>query len=155
MACASRRWVPGCVWTWHCDNMPGLSRASNIPSNIYLFCRLSRKVCGRVTLIPLANATYIRVLIAAIRNLGKCPCPRCLIPKSHTHLLTTESDLLQCKVLSRSDTAHCHEKITSARKLIYKKHYAVDGMQVEELLKDESLVPTTVCHWHLCHVMLG
>ena len=78
--------------------------------------------------------------------MGKCPCPRCLISKSRAQLLATESDLLQRKVLSRSDTAHRREKITSARKLIYKKHYAVDGTQVEELLKDESLVPTTVCH---------
>ena len=57
-----------------------------------------------------------------------------------------ESDLLQRRLLSRSDTSHCHEKIMSACKLIYEKHYAVDGTQVEELLKDESLVPTMVCH---------
>jgi len=57
-----------------------------------------------------------------------------------------ELDLLQRSLLSRSDTAHRREKIMSARKLIYEKHYAVDGAQVEELLKDESLVPTTVRH---------
>ena len=64
-----------------------------------------------------------------------------------------ESDLLQRRLLSHSDTAHRREKIMSAHKLIYEKHYAVDGMQVEELLKDESLVPTTVCHCGLYHVM--
>ena len=87
-----------------------------------------------------------RVLIATIRNLGNCPCPRCLIPKFHVHLLATESDLLQRGLSSRSDTAHRREKIMSARKLIYEKHYAVDAAQVEALLKDESLVPTMVCN---------
>ena len=96
-----------------------------------------------------------RVLIATIRNLGACPCPRCLILKSHTHLLATESDLRQRILLSRTDTAQRREKIMSARKLIYEKHYAVDASHVEELLKDESLVPTTVCHGSLYHIVLS
>ena len=87
-----------------------------------------------------------RVLIATIRNLGTCPCPRCLIPKAHTHLFATESDLRQRILLFRSDTAQRCEKVMSACKLIYERHYAVDTSHVEELLKDESLVPTTVCH---------
>ena len=87
-----------------------------------------------------------RVLIATIRNLGTCPCPRCLIPKTQTHLLATESDLRQRILLSRSDTTQRREKVVSARKLIYERHYAVDATHVEELLKDESLVPTVVCH---------
>ena len=86
-----------------------------------------------------------RVLIATIRNLGTCPCPRCLIPKTQTHLLATESDLRQRILLSRSDTAQHREKVMSARKLIYERHYAVDATHVEELLKDQSLVPTMVC----------
>ena len=86
-----------------------------------------------------------RVLIATIRNLGTCPCPRCLIPKTKTHLLATESDLRQRILLSHSDTTQRREKVVSARKLIYERHYAVDATHVEELLKDESLVPTMVC----------
>ena len=121
----------------------------------WLILLIIQKSASCYSPILLANATFIRVLIAIIRNLGKCPCPRCFIPKSCAHLLATESDLLQRKLLSHSDTAHRREKIMSAHKLIYKKHYAVDGTQVEELLMDESLVPTIVCHWYLCHVMFG
>lgn len=51
-----------------------------------------------------------RVLIVTIRNLGKCPCPQCLILKYRTQLLATESGLLQHRLLSRSDTAHCCAK---------------------------------------------
>ncbi|KAF8834372.1 hypothetical protein BDN67DRAFT_992676 [Paxillus ammoniavirescens] len=82
------------------------------------------------------------VLIATIRNLGKCPCPRCLIPKSRVHLLATRLDILERETLSRSDTAQCRAKVISAHKLIYESNYAVDGTCVEELLKDESLIPT-------------
>ncbi|KAF8837831.1 hypothetical protein BDN67DRAFT_991589 [Paxillus ammoniavirescens] len=82
------------------------------------------------------------VLIVTIRNLGKCPCPRCLILKSRVHLLATKLDILECETLSCSDTAQRHAKVISAHKLIYESNYAVDGTCVEELLKDESLVPT-------------
>ncbi|KAF8834538.1 hypothetical protein BDN67DRAFT_992644 [Paxillus ammoniavirescens] len=83
-----------------------------------------------------------KVLIATIRNLGKCPCPRCLIPKSHVHLLATRLDILECDTLSHLDTAQRCAKVISAHKLIYESNYAVDGTCVEELLKDESLIPT-------------
>ena len=105
--------------------------------------------------MPLANVTCIQSFNCDHQELGKMPMPWGLIPKYRTFLLAMELDLLQCRLLSCSDTAHHCEKIMSARKLIYEKHYAVDGMQIEELLKDESLVPTTVCHWGLCHVMLS
>ena len=29
--------VPGSIWTWHCDNLPGPSQALHISSNIHLF----------------------------------------------------------------------------------------------------------------------
>ncbi|KAF8834349.1 hypothetical protein BDN67DRAFT_915135 [Paxillus ammoniavirescens] len=85
------------------------------------------------------------VLIATIRNLGKCPCPCCLIPKACVNLLTTEANILERRILSRSDTVQCHAKVISARKLIYEGNYVMDATCVEELLKDESLVPTVVC----------
>jgi len=42
--------VPGSIWTWHRDNLPEPSQVSHISLNIHLFCWLSRKVCGCVTL---------------------------------------------------------------------------------------------------------
>ncbi|KIJ57944.1 hypothetical protein HYDPIDRAFT_34653 [Hydnomerulius pinastri MD-312] len=83
-----------------------------------------------------------KVLIACIRNLGACPCPRCLIPKDRVHNMGSERDMLQRHILARSDTEERRRKVTAARRLIYEQQYVVDTPQVEALLKDESLVPT-------------
>ena len=85
-----------------------------------------------------------RVLIAMIRNMGECLCPRCLIPKSRVHQIATERDILQRKLLQRCNSQTWRDKIAAARQLIYEKHYAVQTPQVEELLKGKSLVPTLV-----------
>ncbi|KIJ58044.1 hypothetical protein HYDPIDRAFT_34551 [Hydnomerulius pinastri MD-312] len=83
-----------------------------------------------------------KVLIASMRNLGVCPCPRCLIPKDHVPNIGSERDMLQRQILARSDTEEKRRKVAAARRLIYENQYVVDTPQVEELLKDESLVPT-------------
>ncbi|KAF8833705.1 hypothetical protein BDN67DRAFT_992791 [Paxillus ammoniavirescens] len=108
------------------------------------YCMSMDEVCRRIyPCIFIYSADYPeKVLIATIRNLGKCPCPRCLIPKSCVHLLAMRLDILEHETLSCSDTAQRHAKVISARKLIYESNYAVDGTCIEELLKDESLVPT-------------
>ena len=76
--------------------------------------------------------------------MGTCPCPRCLIPKCRFHQVAAERDILQRTLLQRCDNKDRHDKVVAARQLIYEKHYAVHNFQVEELLKDESLVPTLV-----------
>lgn len=93
----------------------------------------------------LADQWFDRVLIASIRNLGGCPCPRCLIPKIKLQDVAKEEDILQRTVLARHDTIERREKISAARRLIYEEQYVVDTSQVEALLKPESLVPTVVC----------
>ena len=85
-----------------------------------------------------------RVLIANIRNLGSCPCPRCLILKDHLHNLASERDLLQRHALAHHDTEERRKKVADAHQLIYDQQYVVDTPQVEVLLKEESLVPTKV-----------
>ena len=47
-------------------------------------------------------------------------------------------------LLRRCDNKDQRDKVIAARQLIYEKHYAVHNSQVEELLKNESLVPTLV-----------
>ncbi|KIM64237.1 hypothetical protein SCLCIDRAFT_40055, partial [Scleroderma citrinum Foug A] len=83
-----------------------------------------------------------KVLIATIQNLGVCPCPRCLIPKSRVHQVATERDMLQRTILQCCDTKERRDKVVATHWLIYEKQYAVHTSQVEELLKSESLVPT-------------
>jgi hypothetical protein len=45
----------------------------------------------------------------------------------------------------RVDDAHRRNAVVAARRLIYEKNYRVDAVAIEGLLKDHSLVPTTVC----------
>jgi len=87
-----------------------------------------------------------RILIAGIRNLGTCLCPRCLIPKNHVHNLGTRSDIRQRKTLLREDNIHRHTSVAAARRVIYEKHYQVDSTAVNNILKKESWVPALVRH---------
>jgi hypothetical protein len=89
---------------------------------------------------PLAN----RVLLACIRNLGGCPCPRCTIRLSDVHLVGTKRDRDKRITMARIDDEHLKFKISRARELIYQDNYAVDSAGVERLLKPLSLVPTEV-----------
>ena len=63
--------------------------------------------------------------------------------------VATENDMLQRTILARCDTVERREKVSAARRLIYEGQYVVDTLQVESLLKPESLVPTIVCIFDL------
>jgi hypothetical protein len=53
-------------------------------------------------------------------------------------------DLKQRETLARVDDDSRQHKVNSARNIIYNKNYAVDSDSVEKLLKEQSLVPTSV-----------
>jgi len=82
--------------------------------------------------------------MCSIRNMGGCPCPRCLIPMESMHLIGTKRDTKQRTTLARIDNLSRQAKVGSARRLIYESNFAVDCAAVERLLKPESLVPTAV-----------
>ncbi|KAF8839845.1 hypothetical protein BDN67DRAFT_904778, partial [Paxillus ammoniavirescens] len=63
-----------------------------------------------------------RALIATMREMGCCPCPRCLVSKDRIDCVGTLSDLL--------------------REAILKKARAVDGSFTERMLGNKSWVPT-------------
>ncbi|TDL17170.1 hypothetical protein BD410DRAFT_886035 [Rickenella mellea] len=69
-----------------------------------------------------------KVLLASIRSLSNCPCPRCLTEKGQIHQLGTDTD------------AH-RFTIEQSRKFIFERGYAVKSTAVEKLLEKESLVP--------------
>ncbi|KZP03709.1 hypothetical protein FIBSPDRAFT_672759, partial [Athelia psychrophila] len=83
-----------------------------------------------------------KVLISTIRDMGGCPCPRCLIPKHLIPGLGTESDVKWRTESTRKDDAPRREKVEAARELIYNRGYVVNSSRVDELLKAESYVPT-------------
>ncbi|KJA19277.1 hypothetical protein HYPSUDRAFT_99107, partial [Hypholoma sublateritium FD-334 SS-4] len=83
-----------------------------------------------------------KVLLTSIRNMGNCPCPRCLTPKDLLDQLGTKHDSKQRNRLVRVDNLQYRVKISSARDIIYKQNRSVDSKFVNAILKDESLVPT-------------
>ncbi|TFY53731.1 hypothetical protein EVG20_g9986 [Dentipellis fragilis] len=82
-----------------------------------------------------------KVLIATIRDMGGCPCPRCLVKKECLGNLGTSKDIERI-ALTRKDDQAFRCKVSDARKLIYKDGYVVNSDAVDKLLKPESLVPT-------------
>lgn len=82
--------------------------------------------------------------MAAIRQLGLLPCPRCKVPLTEAHLFGTQDDRQKRLSLQRTDYTGYKEAVLKAQKKIKKENYAVDSAFVERQLKDESLVPTLV-----------
>jgi hypothetical protein len=87
----------------------------------------------------------IRILIATIRNLGKCPCPHCLIPLNRVHNMGMARDMQQRETMARVDDMRRRNLIDAARRVIYEKNFRVNSTAVENMLQDTSLVPTAVC----------
>jgi hypothetical protein len=54
-------------------------------------------------------------------------------------------DMAQRGTLARMDNVKHRARIETAREKIYEKGYVVDSRAVEDLLQEDSLVPTAVC----------
>ena len=86
-----------------------------------------------------------RVLIATIRDMGGCPCPRCTIKKECLYALGTTGDTADRILKVRRDDVNFRSIVQEARDNIYRKGYALQSEPgVERLLKESSLVPTLV-----------
>ena len=85
-----------------------------------------------------------KVLIASICNLGACPCLWCTLQMVHMPAMGTPGDMSQWELLACVNDDNQQSKVLSARRLIYKKNYAVNPLQVEAILKNESLISTSV-----------
>ncbi|TFK49657.1 hypothetical protein OE88DRAFT_1632605 [Heliocybe sulcata] len=83
-----------------------------------------------------------KVLIATLRDMGQCPCPRCLVRKDCLQDLGNVEDQAMRTESRRVDSNDRQYKVDQARTLIYGDGYVVNSERVEELLKSESLVPT-------------
>jgi hypothetical protein len=54
-------------------------------------------------------------------------------------------DMNQRQTLARIDDVNRRNRIAVARRLIYEQNYQVNSAAVENLLQEESWVPTVVC----------
>lgn len=89
--------------------------------------------------------SWCRVLLATIRNLGKCPCPRCLILKEQIHEMGTVRDMQRRGAKTdRVSDIHLRRTVDGARKAIYHYGKGVKSTSVEDRLADKSYVPTAV-----------
>lgn len=66
------------------------------------------------------------------------------MPLNKVHNLGTVLDMKQRQTLARIDGLDRRNKIKMARSIIYNQDYAVGNDASEEILKDQSLVPTKV-----------
>ncbi|KAJ3779514.1 hypothetical protein GGU10DRAFT_254029, partial [Lentinula aff. detonsa] len=80
-----------------------------------------------------------KVLIATIRDKGKCPCPRCLVEKSALDRMGLFQDLRIRRTKFRQLLTGA---VTRARTFIYHSGLPINGTAVDGLLKDTSSIPT-------------
>ncbi|KIK34293.1 hypothetical protein CY34DRAFT_98289, partial [Suillus luteus UH-Slu-Lm8-n1] len=78
-----------------------------------------------------------KVLIATIKDMGTCPCPRCVTPKASFSFLGLLSDMDSRVANLRT---YVMSKVTEARGFIA-SGYTVDGAKVENTLGEGSWVP--------------
>ncbi|THH26439.1 hypothetical protein EUX98_g7748, partial [Antrodiella citrinella] len=83
-----------------------------------------------------------KVLLATLRNLGRCICPRCKQTKDRVPEMGTKNDDNRRETLAREDDEAYRRKSTTARKAVYNSGLGVKSSAVETLLAQESLVPT-------------
>ncbi|KAG2737582.1 hypothetical protein P692DRAFT_201681626, partial [Suillus brevipes Sb2] len=75
-----------------------------------------------------------KVLIATIKDMGSCPCPRCLIPKVSFDLLGLFRDM---RDRAASLRVYSIAKVTEARQFIYRWGNTVDGTKVQNAFVDK------------------
>ncbi len=98
----------------------------------------------RLPLPHIKTTTHIqnRVLIANIKNMGQCPCPRCTIKLVEVRDLGKAVDS-QRRAEIRGPTRRLFRAVRKARKAIF-KGFKVSGTRTERLLEGWSRVPTNV-----------
>lgn len=88
----------------------------------------------------------IRVLLATVRNLGACPCPRCLVPKSWLAELGTKQDR-QRRLMTRTNDEDRRSRISRVRDWIYIEGRTLKNKFIELTLGPKSEVPTSVSNF--------
>ncbi|ETW82716.1 hypothetical protein HETIRDRAFT_54372 [Heterobasidion irregulare TC 32-1] len=83
-----------------------------------------------------------KVLLAGIRSLAKCLCPRCMVEKTQVYKMGSKLDMRLRTKTARVDNAQRRHTVEIARKIIYEQGYGIESMAVDALLANKSWVPT-------------
>ncbi|TFK19535.1 hypothetical protein FA15DRAFT_659826 [Coprinopsis marcescibilis] len=81
-----------------------------------------------------------KVLLATVKYLGRCGCPKCFTPKSQFQNMGTTAYDKTCSEL-QNDNAERQKWVEEARKLIFKNGYSPNLAHVDKLLSERSEVP--------------
>ncbi|PCH35863.1 hypothetical protein WOLCODRAFT_51266, partial [Wolfiporia cocos MD-104 SS10] len=82
-----------------------------------------------------------KILLACIRYLAQCPCPRCLIRKSDISEMGTPTDSRRHENV-RVDSPAIQDTIRRARGLVFKKGTSLNSKHLANILDTKSLVTT-------------
>jgi hypothetical protein len=85
-----------------------------------------------------------RTLLACIKFLAQCPCPRCLTLKSKIGDLGKKVDRRRRERYVREDSHWLWSTITMVRDWLYRKGVNITSKHVKDNLGPRSLVPTLV-----------
>jgi len=131
---------------WYSYHVLRRHQEAFLSAHILLLGRLSREVRFLPLFIEITSAHDVsnRILLAGIRNLGRCPCPRCLVPLARIHNLGMAGDMSLRVNSARTDDVHRRNSVIAARRIINEKHLAVNSAAVEKLLGKLSWVPNKV-----------
>ncbi|KAJ8457369.1 hypothetical protein ONZ51_g11576 [Trametes cubensis] len=83
-----------------------------------------------------------KMLVATLRDKGRCPCPHCLVTFEDIDKLGNDEDRNRRSHQVRESAAEQSALVQEAREIIYDSGYVVNSDRVEALLRDHSLVPT-------------
>ena len=85
-----------------------------------------------------------RILLACIRYLAECPCPRCFVKKSDMRLMGTVRDMKRRQTQRREDTEPVQYDINKTRSWIFEDGIAPNSTLINKVLASRSLVPLQV-----------
>ncbi|KAF5356693.1 hypothetical protein D9758_013746 [Tetrapyrgos nigripes] len=83
-----------------------------------------------------------KMLLACLKTLGRCPCPRCEIEKKDISQMGTFRDMNRRHSKARTDSHPLRWNVQEARRRIFEKGKAVGSRSVQVLLEPLSQVPT-------------
>ena len=84
-----------------------------------------------------------RVLLATIRSLAKCPCPRCFVEKDKIPRLGLKVDK-RTRERERVDDHPRRKNVELTRTWIFERGYRLNSVYVDRVLGPKSYIPTRV-----------